>query len=313
MDDDRAIPPLDGSITPLVGLADFQAEYNPSLPWVGFPSPHAPDEATYISYLEFAKATHRVAHSIRPPETGIDREPVALLFHCDVILYIAYIIGLMRVGFVPVLIAPDNSPDAIYNLLEKTSCHHIISEPFLSDSTTAVAVLGRSKGFTVQITNRLSLVSVFPGITDRDPNLTPDVLAYPSPTNKPNPDDVMLYLHSSGSTGLPKPITNTYRLALEWCTSPSVSVLAPEKAHLNSGTGTPYHTLGMFIQVIAPLASSRYVGLLAPTEHLGGGPQGLTPGNLLEITKLVQCDIVATVPAFVEVQSTRLLASPSKF
>ncbi len=105
MDDDRAIPPLDGSITPFVGLVDFHAEYNPSLPWVGFPSPHAPDEATYISYLEFAKATHRVAHSIRPSGTGIDREPVALLLHCDVILYIAYIIGLMRVVFVVCLSA----------------------------------------------------------------------------------------------------------------------------------------------------------------------------------------------------------------
>lgn len=55
-----------------------------------------------------------------------------------------------------------------------------------------------------------SIAEVFPELSDGPASGKPDVLAdYPS--QKPKPDDVALYLHSSGSTGLPKAIAKTHK------------------------------------------------------------------------------------------------------
>ncbi len=91
-------PPLDGSITVLPGFADFHAANNPHRPWVVFPSSQSPTNIVSISFLEFAKATHRVAHAIRPNRQGRDGEVVALLLNCDSILYLAIIAGIIRAG-----------------------------------------------------------------------------------------------------------------------------------------------------------------------------------------------------------------------
>ena len=57
-----------------------------------------------------------------------------------------------------------------------------------------------------------SIAQVFPELSDGPKSDKPDVLAdYPDASRKPSPDDVALYLHSSGSTGLPKAIAKTHR------------------------------------------------------------------------------------------------------
>lgn len=91
-------PPLDGSITVLPGFADFQAAHNPSSPWVVFPSIGDPTESTSVSFLELAKATHRMAHALRPGRTGDEGQVVAVLVHCDAILYLPLVIGMVRAG-----------------------------------------------------------------------------------------------------------------------------------------------------------------------------------------------------------------------
>lgn len=94
-------PPLDGSIPVLPGFADFHAEHNPDLPWVVFPSPEDPTKTSSISFKQFAKATHRVAHAVRPNRLeGKDGDVVGVVIHSDSILYIAVLVGLVRAGFV---------------------------------------------------------------------------------------------------------------------------------------------------------------------------------------------------------------------
>ena len=94
-------PPLDGSIPVLPGFADFHAEHNPDRPWVVFPSRQDPTKVESISYAEFARATHRVAHAFRPNREGQrDGEVVAVVVNCDSIMYLAMIVGLVRAGFV---------------------------------------------------------------------------------------------------------------------------------------------------------------------------------------------------------------------
>ena len=99
MSTNRLQPPLDGSITVIPGFIDFQAEHNPSLPWVIFPS-RSGSGTESISFAEFSLASHRIAHSIRPGRRGIDGEVVAVLIHCDVPLYHALLAGIIRAGLI---------------------------------------------------------------------------------------------------------------------------------------------------------------------------------------------------------------------
>lgn len=92
--------PLDGSIHPLPAFLDYYMDLAPSTPFAKFPSIDDPDKVTTISYSDFAKATHRVAHALCPDGVGTKGEVVAVLVHCDSILYMALLIGMMRAGMV---------------------------------------------------------------------------------------------------------------------------------------------------------------------------------------------------------------------
>lgn len=92
-------PPLDGSIHVLPGLVDFHATHNADLPWALLAS-DAESPVSSVSFLEFAHATHRIAHALRPGRAGAENEVVAILVNCDTILYLALVAGMVRAGLV---------------------------------------------------------------------------------------------------------------------------------------------------------------------------------------------------------------------
>lgn len=53
-----------------------------------------------ISFAQMVKASHRVAHLLRPRREGREREVIALLLNTDSVLYTATLLGLLRGGFV---------------------------------------------------------------------------------------------------------------------------------------------------------------------------------------------------------------------
>lgn len=97
MSEYRQCPPLDASLPPIPGFVDFQAKHNGDRPWTVFP-PGA--SVPSISFLEFADATNRVAHVFRPDGTRANGEIVALIIHCDSVLYVAMLAGLIRAGYI---------------------------------------------------------------------------------------------------------------------------------------------------------------------------------------------------------------------
>lgn len=98
---DPKLPPLDGSIPVLPGFLDFHAEHNPDLPWVVFPSRQDPSSIDSISFGQFSGATHRIAQTFRPGrQASQDGVVVGVIIHCDSVLYLATLVGLIRAGFV---------------------------------------------------------------------------------------------------------------------------------------------------------------------------------------------------------------------
>lgn len=92
-------PPLDGSVSVLPGFCDFHAEHNADRPWA-YLVPESYSPVTTLTFKQFADATHRIAWAFRPDGTQAKGEIVAVLIHCDTILYLALLVGLVRAGYV---------------------------------------------------------------------------------------------------------------------------------------------------------------------------------------------------------------------
>ena len=93
-------PPLDGSLSVLPGFVDFHAEHNPQHPWATLSAGQEQPGVETVSFSEFARATHRIAHQLRPNRAGPENEVVAVLINCDSVLYLALLAGMMRAGLV---------------------------------------------------------------------------------------------------------------------------------------------------------------------------------------------------------------------
>ncbi|CAL1703601.1 unnamed protein product [Somion occarium] len=297
MSDDRPYPPLDGTITVLPGFVDFQAEHHPTLPWAIFPSIENPQEPTIITFEEFTRATHRIAHALRPQRSGQDGEIVALAIHCDTILYVATMIGLIRAGL-PFPMSVRNSPEAICSMLENSSCHRVITQPFLVPLVSAVQAQLAAKNFTLKIDDLPDVHSIFPTIRPNAPAAV-DVPAYPPSDRKPEPNDVLLYLHSSGSTGHPRPVPQTQKIMLQWAGSPVILANRGRDLRLGSMMAPTFHTTGLYMQVLPPIVNGDPIATFTPQ---GPSPPVMpNPRNTLEAAKLTRCNGVAAIPAFLEV------------
>ncbi|KAF7789152.1 hypothetical protein EIP86_000089 [Pleurotus ostreatoroseus] len=261
-------PPLDGSITVLPGFLDFHAEHNRDRPFALFPSISGTG-VTSVLFAELAETTHMIAHILRPNREGADGEVVGVLIHCDVLLYVATLLGIIRAGLVPLPISPRNSSAAIANLLEQTSAHRLISQASLSSLTKATQEELLIKGHPLFITPLPSLSEVFPNLFPQKTHHTP-VVPYPNAKNPRTQDEVVLYLHSSGSTGFPRAIPQTGVNILDW-------------------SNTLY----------APLVTGFPIGLYTPQAPLS--PVVPTPENVLEVSKKLGCNAIPAVPAFLEI------------
>lgn len=89
-------PDIDHLIT-VPELLDFHYEHNPTRPVYVF----AQDgRTTEISYLEFVRACHRLAHILRPGRSGNERAVIAVVALVDTLIYETIIAGSMKAGLV---------------------------------------------------------------------------------------------------------------------------------------------------------------------------------------------------------------------
>lgn len=223
-------PPLDGSFL-FPDIIDFHMQRNAPLPIYVFPDSQS-GALTFISYLEFGRATHRIAHALRPGRIGVEGEVIAILVHTDTLLYTALIAGLMIAGFVvsthplhyttlsscstqPFPMSPRNPPQVIVDLLLRTSCRRIAS--ITPNHATLLDDVRRLMGDTA---SGLTIIDI-PSISDVYPHLGCESPAhpfvpYPKRASITRITETVLYMHSSGSTGFPKPIAQNHRGQLSW-------------------------------------------------------------------------------------------------
>ena len=99
---DFVYPPLDGSIT-IPETIEFHWKHNADLPAFAFSrdGQEYAESITEISFLEFGRACHRVAHYIDSKfQSEGGRPVVALIALTDTLVYQATCVGIMKAGFI---------------------------------------------------------------------------------------------------------------------------------------------------------------------------------------------------------------------
>ncbi|KAK0463067.1 putative aminoadipate reductase [Desarmillaria tabescens] len=291
-----AYPPLDGSLL-LHELPDFHLYHNPSHPLFVY-AEHDAEVLREISHLEFCRAVHRVAHAVdHIPRTT----PVGVLALTDTILYYALFFGLMKAGHTPYLLSPRNSAAATAKLLQDVGSRHLMASSSFKALVQEIQLeLELESLVNLSVFGLPSLDSIFPklGLETREDPFTP----YVSPTRFLL-TDVAFYLHSSGSTGLPKTIPQTQTSILHWCSFQSIRDLIHQPSLRIGGFMLPsFHTLGIYFQILTPLVGLRTVAVYPPLcKTPASQPFTPSPGSVLEHITLTRSNSLVAIPAIIEV------------
>lgn len=293
--------PLDGSIPVIPGFLDFHAKHNPNRSYYVFPL-EDPD-ITSISFNQFSNATHRAAHLLRPGGASTERTLVAILVHTDNVMYHALVVGAIRAGYIPFLVGTRNSAAAIQSMFERTNCHHVITQPTFSSIIDTVRTT-LPDDFVLEVTPCPPFFALFPEyaagsgavVTARD-----EPVPYPHSSYVPQLSDLVLYLHSSGSTGYPKPVPLYQKTLLSWCNSDALLQSRERAVRWAAMSLPPYHSLAFVLQMLCPLVSTQPTGLFSPRAPMQQLPIMATPQNTLEAARRARCTAITCVPAMAEV------------
>ncbi|KAJ7347323.1 hypothetical protein DFH08DRAFT_618412, partial [Mycena albidolilacea] len=272
---------------------------NPSRPFYIYARPES-EEITTITHLEFGRATHRVANILRPNREGQDGEVVAIIAQSDTVLYHAIVAGLMTADLIPFPISPRNSFPGMLQLLRATSCNRIAAtcsmlEPLLAGLKTYIADVDPE--FALEIQEVPSLLDAYPNLGAETENCL--FQPYPTKVSTASLDDIAMYIHSSGSTGLPRAVGETHRMLKQWIILPPVADVRAEAEHwepLGAMAVPPFHIFGIWEQLVQPLAGTC-VAVYPPTGALPGAlPITPSADNILEHARMTKCRSLVTVP-----------------
>ncbi|KAJ6591051.1 hypothetical protein DFH09DRAFT_891898, partial [Mycena vulgaris] len=277
------------------------SETNPSGPFYVYAKPGSSEIVT-ITHLEFGRASHRAANILRRNGEGEGpaSQVVALIALSDTVLYHATLVGLMTANFVPFPISPRNSAAGIFQLLRDSSCHRIIATcitlgPLLAGIKKHIAEFDPE--FVLTIEEIPSLGQIYPNLGAETSNFP--FQPYSKQISRASLDDIGLYMHSSGSTGLPKTIAQTHRALMQWSTLPAIAEARDyigEKPMANMAL-PPFHQFGIICQLLQPLFGI----CVAVYPPIATSPSALpifpSPDNILDHARQTKCIALTAVPA----------------
>ncbi|HVU50115.1 MAG TPA: SDR family oxidoreductase [Polyangia bacterium] len=170
----------------------------PDTPIAAYPTSAAPDSYerhTARQLDEYAtRAAHRYRQAFGQRARNAPEHVVALLAASD-LDYLVALFALGRLGLTPLLLSTRLSPEAIVSLLEKTGCDEIVHSASHRDRVEAVGKLRPVKAAPLVSDYRTGPVEELR--VDLDPDFETKTACN--------------ILHSSGSTGFPKPIRNIHK------------------------------------------------------------------------------------------------------
>ncbi|KAI0322463.1 hypothetical protein OF83DRAFT_1235553 [Amylostereum chailletii] len=247
-------------ICTLPELIEFNARENPGHVFAMQMHSHGDLSSRNITFADLKQAVeHASAWLVNVGATGGKTSPdqavapVAILLGSDVSLFI-YIAALLRLGTPVVVISPRLTPVAIAHVIQATSPSKIIVSSQVSRSITeALGVLKDSERAVPSTLDALGVDTLLDAVD-------PALVDLPIPASYPaDPDALDFIMHTSGSTGHPKPVFLAQRYFIHLATSHAIPEQdAPLKPLFS--TLPLYHTFGLSAPSIS-LATGMPVAL----------------------------------------------------
>ncbi|KAJ7698943.1 hypothetical protein B0H17DRAFT_1167813 [Mycena rosella] len=303
-------------------VLDFRMEHTPDNPMYVY-SVEGDAKTATISYLEFGRASHRVARALWPDNAASQRA-VAIIGVANTILYQAIVMGMMVAGAVPFPISPRNSPAAVVNLLLSSSCHHAITTKSTAHdllSKVADELVKNHPDFSLMVEEMPSLQTIYPKL-GKERHQDPFMRYFPIQPYSPL-DRASIIFHSSGSTGFPKIVKHTYLSLIHWAQFRKLSFFilsgilpmtsnpaagSELRAHdpplrISSMGLPPFHTFGINSQLILPLYSGLCVSVYPPTADPASGalPMSPSPASILDHALRTDSNALLTIPAMLQI------------
>ncbi|CAE6515468.1 unnamed protein product [Rhizoctonia solani] len=289
-------PATDGSVS-LNRLVDYHLGRNPDC---GFAmlvdvSDSPKEQCISVNYKQLAQATHRAAHIVNPGSVLPQGTKVAILTSTDTIVNVALVLGILRAGLVPFPISSRVSVAGICHLLIVTETSHMVSGggpaiARLVESVQSVMGEGKHRFGTIRLPTFKELFQPHSGDTFEP---FPDIV----PSSR---DSVVAVLHSSGSTGLPRPVTYTQECVLSsFVNQPPCYGMGRFCARVGLMALPTFHVMGFITHCFYPQFAGFTSILFAP------GPTPVVPSPDVTLRAVIgsRCTFLLTVPTFLEVWS----------
>ncbi|KAL4884773.1 hypothetical protein BJY04DRAFT_233049 [Aspergillus karnatakaensis] len=235
------LPPTPPAETesPLYTINDIllqRVSYPPDTPLVGYPrTPHGISNFAFYTAKDLDKFANGAVQTLQSSglekfSDPIENRVVAILGPSN-LDYIISLFALSRLGYAVLLLSTRLSTEAYVNLLAKTNCNHI-----LYSSTTEKAV-GSIRGIVPDIATLL--IPDYPAYS-----LCTESTDLQAPSQPERGRKWAFIIHSSGSTGLPKPIFQTHSACIaNYSTSNSYRALLTLPLYHNHGLCTFFRSL----------------------------------------------------------------------
>ncbi|KAF4612669.1 hypothetical protein D9613_011881 [Agrocybe pediades] len=305
-------PPLDGTLS-IPELYDWHLKNSPKHPLFVYACGNNNNDVRTILWGEAVKAIHSGTRIVRKTmgwKPGQTNPPVVAILaasgeqsnkskvtkfglpfdSADSITYFTMSMSILRAGYAAFPISPRNSPAAVAHLLNKVNvkCLFVGKDTgILELASSALDLLdasqhASSKPLTAQMPTFEELFLDYPGEAD-------DI-----PFERRGDDEIVFYIHSSGSTSFPKPIPWTgYRMS---------QVALPTYFGERDLTGViwslhimpMYHGLGVMQLCLAP--STGHVLSVFEPKSPAIAP---TPKNHFEAAAACKSNVIFSVPAII--------------
>ncbi len=179
-----------------VNIVDERARNEPDREWLSIPKTSNPkDGYRVVTYAQAARGIDRVAHKLVKSSGLPDRGefPTVAYIGPNDVRYLLFALGASKAGYKALFISTRNSMEGQLNLFELTDCN----------------TLWFDGSFRAQVQSWLQERDMCAIMTMSIDRWLPEEPVEPFPYNKTFEEaewEPLLLLHTSGSTGLPKPI-----------------------------------------------------------------------------------------------------------
>ena len=282
----------------LPSLVDFNAKNNPDYLFAVQAQKYA-DSKTILREVSFVQLSHAVMRcqawleatlrEIQLPvlSNGIvlRGSPVALLMESDVGLFI-HQVALLGLGVPVLLLSARLNPTAVYKLLDSTGSKLILVSPRLSRTAREAADIFQGEAGKAVVYERQHY-SYFLDDTTVIENPWPSVCRPYYHFDETHRDAIIL--HSSGTTGFPKPIYQSHEYLVGFAACHDLTSSEAETRNLS--TLPLFHGFG----VLAPcLSLSVGLTMCLPVNSI------TSPATIIELLQTMEAKSMMTVPSLLD-------------